>query len=126
MSDPLRGVVVSHGQVARALVDAVAKITGEDAALVAVSNQGCSRERLVEEIETAVASSPAVVFVDLPSGSCLQASAVYHRAHDDVSIVAGVNLAMLIDFVYHREVAPGEAAERAVTTGGRAVRVWGP
>ncbi|MEE8117537.1 MAG: hypothetical protein V3T28_10540 [Gemmatimonadales bacterium] len=126
MSEQLRGVVVSHGALASALVDAVGRITGETDALVPVSNDGCSRELLLEQLATAVGAQPAVVFVDLPSGSCLQASAAYLRTHDEVAVVVGVNLAMLIDFVYHREASPADAAQRAIATGERAMRVWGP
>jgi mannose/fructose-specific phosphotransferase system component IIA len=123
MSEPLRGVVVSHAHLAQALVEAVERITGRSDGLVAVSNAGCSRETLEALVADAVGDAPAVVFVDLPSGSCLQASAHYLHSHDNVAVVAGVNLAMLVDFLYHRDVSPREAAERAAATAGRAVRV---
>jgi len=123
MSDELRGVVVSHADLASALVEAVERITGRQDGLVAVSNTGCGRELLEQRVAEAVGDAPAVVFVDLPSGSCLQASAHYLQTHEDVAVVAGVNLAMLIDFLYHRDVTPREAAERAAETAARAVRV---
>jgi mannose/fructose-specific phosphotransferase system component IIA len=123
MSEPLRAVVVSHGALAQALVDAVAHITGLADGLVAVTNEGCDREALERRVAQAVGEAPAVVFVDLPSGSCLLASARYLRTHPGVAVVAGVNLPMLVDFVYHREVAPLAAAERAVATGARALKV---
>lgn len=122
MSEPLRGVVVSHAAAAAGLVDAVRQITGEQAALVPVSNDGCDGGMLAQRIAAAVASRPAVVFVDLPGGSCLQAAVRHMRSSAGVAVVAGVNLAMLLDFVYHRDLAPAEAARRAVETGGRAVR----
>ena len=123
MSDGLRGVVVSHAELASALVEAVERITGRRDGLVAVSNTGCGRELLEQRVGEAVGDEPAVVFVDLPSGSCLQASAHYLQTHEDVAVVAGVNLAMLIDFLYHRDVTPKEAAERAAATAARTVRV---
>jgi mannose/fructose-specific phosphotransferase system component IIA len=123
MSEPLRGVVVSHGEVAQALVEAVARITGQQDGLVAVSNRGCDRAALDRRVAEAVGDVPAVVFVDLPSGSCLLASAQYLHTHDNVACVAGVNLAMLVDFMYHRDATPAEAAERALATGGRAIKV---
>lgn len=123
MSEPLRGVVVSHAGVARALCEAVTRITGLGDDLVAVSNDGCDRHALEAQLARAVGDVPAVVFVDLPSGSCLLASAHYLRTHDRVAVVAGVSLPMLVDFVYHRDLSPGEAAERAVATGARALKV---
>jgi len=33
-----------------------------------------------------------------------------------------VNLAMLLDFVFHRDILPADAARRAVEAGGRAIR----
>ena len=123
MSELLRGVVVSHGDVAGALVEAVARITGQQDGLVAVSNRGCDRVALDRRVADAVGDVPAVVFVDLPSGSCLLASAQYLHTHENVACVAGVNLAMLVDFIYHRDATPAEAAERALATGGRAIKV---
>ncbi len=123
MSNPLQGVVVSHAKLAAALVDAVAEITGQADALVPVSNEGCSRTILSDRLKEAIHAAPSVVFVDLPGGSCLQAAIAYLRTHPDVAVVAGVNLAMLVDFVYHRDLTPAGAAQRATEVGGRAVRV---
>jgi mannose/fructose-specific phosphotransferase system component IIA len=123
MSEPLRGVVVSHAGLAEALLDALVHITGQSDGIVAVTNDGCDREALERRVDQAVGDAPAVVFVDLPSGSCLLASARYLRTHERVAVVAGVNLPMLVDFVYHRDAAPEAAAARAVEVGTRAVKV---
>jgi mannose/fructose-specific phosphotransferase system component IIA len=123
MSDALQGVVVSHAKLAAALVDAVREITGQDEALVPVSNEGCSRALLNGRLEDAVHATPSVVFVDLPGGSCMQAAIGYLRGHPHVAVVAGVNLAMLVDFVYHRDLSPAAAAQRAAEVGGRAVKL---
>lgn len=123
MSDLLRGVIVSHAAVAEALVGAVVAITGMEGALIAVSNEGCGTEALAERLAAAVGSGPAVLFVDLPGGSCLTSSARYARAHADIAVVTGVNLAMLLDFVFHRDVSPGDAAQRAVDAGAKAIRI---
>lgn len=122
MSD-LRGVIVSHAAVAQALVAAVTAITGIDGALTPVSNEGCGTEALAERLSQAVGRGPAVLFVDLPGGSCFTSSARLAKQHADLAVVTGVNLAMLLDFVFHRDVSPAEAARRAVDAGGKAIRV---
>ena len=123
MSSTLRGVIVSHAAVAQALVSAVTAITGIEGALTPVSNEGCGTEALAERLRQAVGEGPAVLFVDLPGGSCLTSSLRYAKQHADIAVVTGVNLAMLLDFVFHRDVPPVEAARRAVDAGAKAIRV---
>ncbi len=119
----LRGVVVGHGSIAASLVDAVARITGERDGLAAVSNDQCDRGSLEQRVADAVGDAPALVFVDLAAGSCLLAVLRRLRDRDDVRVVTGVNLAMLVDFMYHREVAPEAAARRAADSGVHSIKV---
>ena len=123
MSERLRGVVVCHGRLAGALVDAAEQISGVAGALEAVSNTGCDRDSLEERVASAVGAGPALVFVDLSSGSCLFAVLNRLRANALAKVVTGVNLAMLVDFVFHRELPLEEAATRAAVAGGKAIRV---
>jgi mannose/fructose-specific phosphotransferase system component IIA len=123
MSEPLTGVVVCHRDLAAALIGAAEEIAGVRGALVPVSNTGCDRGQLEERVRDAISGRPAVVFVDMPSGSCLLATLHRLRGAPDVAVVTGVNLAMLLDFLFHRELGPAEAAERAVQTGSRAIRI---
>jgi mannose/fructose-specific phosphotransferase system component IIA len=123
MSEPLRGVVVCHGRLAEALVEAAEQISGVTGALTAVSNTGCDRGTLEKRVDEAVSQGPAVVFVDLASGSCLFAVLNRLRASAAAKVVTGVNLAMLVDFVFHRTLPLDEAAARAAIAGGKAIRV---
>jgi mannose PTS system EIIA component len=123
MSDELHGVVVCHGRLAGALVDAAEQITGVTGALKAVSNTGCDRGALEERVAEAVGDGPAVVFVDLASGSCLFAVLNRLKATSTAKTVTGVNLAMLVDFVFHRTLPLEEAAARAAVAGTKAIRV---
>lgn len=117
----IRGVVVGHGTLAAALVDAVERIAGADSGLVAVSNTGCDRGTLEERIDEAVGGGPAVVFIDMPSGSCLFAAMHRLAAVTGVRVVTGVNLAMLLEFLFHREEPIDEVVAHVVEVGSRAV-----
>ena len=122
MSEELRGVVVCHGPLAGALVQAAEQISGLGDALIPVSNSGCDRDTLEDRILAAVDGHPAVVFVDLASGSCLVAVLKRLRSEQSVKVVTGVNLAMLVDFVFHRSLSPAEAATRAAAAGEKSIR----
>jgi mannose/fructose-specific phosphotransferase system component IIA len=123
MSEELRGVVVCHGTLAMALSQAAEQISGVAGALIPVTNSGCDREALEDRVLTAVDGRPAVVFVDLASGSCLFAVVKRLRSEESVKVVTGVNLAMLVDFVFHRSLAPEDAAARAAAAGAKAIGV---
>ena len=121
MTAELRGVVVGHGDLAAALVSAAEEISGIRGVLVAVSNRDCDRGVLEERVREAVGGSPALVFVDLPSGSCFFAAMRGLNGLTDAQVIAGVNLSMLVDFVFHREAGLAAAVQRARDIGGKAI-----
>ena len=123
MSEELLGVVVCHASLAGALVQAAEQISGISDALVPVSNTGCDRDTLEERVLAALRGRPAVVFVDLASGSCSFAVLKRLRGEPLVKVVTGVNLAMLVDFVFHRTLSPDEAAARAMAAGEKSIRI---
>lgn len=123
MSEELLGVVVCHGPLAGALVQAAEQISGVQGALVPVSNTGCDREALEQRVLSAVNEKPALVFVDLASGSCSFAVLRRLRGVPSVKVVTGVNLAMLVDFVFHRSLPPEDAAARVVAAGERSIGI---
>ena len=120
------GVVVAHGGLARALVEAVEGISGVRGALVPVSNADCTPEELERRVSERVGSAPAVVFIDMASGSCAFAGRKAARAVEDAAVVTGVSLPMLLDFVFHRDMTPEELAARVVGKGKDAARALPP
>jgi mannose/fructose-specific phosphotransferase system component IIA len=121
MSGRVLGVVVGHGGVAPALVAAAEEISGIRGSLVPVTNTGADREVLEQRVVEAVGSHSAIVFVDMPSGSCLFAAMRRLAARPDVKVITGVNLVMLLDFLFHLDLPLGEIAHRAAETGAKAI-----
>jgi mannose/fructose-specific phosphotransferase system component IIA len=113
-----RGIVVAHGNMAEGLVDAARKISGvEDGVLIPVSNQGKSPPALQEEIDRLLEEGAAVVFTDLPSGSCALAARMCCRAHPSQALITGVNLPILLDFLFNRHLPMTELVPRLVSKG---------
>jgi len=109
----LRGVVVAHGEVAVALVRVVEGITGITGALTGISNDGCAPPQLEAKIREAIGPEGAMVFADLEGGSCAFAGRCAGRERSLV-VITGVNLPMLIDFVFHRGMEVEALAQRLV------------
>jgi mannose/fructose-specific phosphotransferase system component IIA len=119
----LTGAVVGHGALAAALIDAVERIAGPETGLVAISNTDCDRDTLERRIIEAAGAGPAIVFIDMPSGSCMFAAMHRLGELDTVRLVTGVNLAMLLEFVFHRDDPLDDVAARVADAGTGAIGV---
>jgi mannose/fructose-specific phosphotransferase system component IIA len=121
--NPTLGVVVGHGEMAQGLIDAVRRIAGDAAdALIAISNEGKSPAELKADLDRIVDGAPALVFTDLPSGSCGLAALSCCRGSESRAVVCGVNLPILLDFVFHRDVPLDELVSRLVEKGREGIR----
>ena len=122
----VRAIVAGHGDFAEGLVSAVAQITGRGEGFVALSNRGLSAEdveqRMREQLE---ATGARVIFTDLPAGSATIAARRLMRGRSDIILVTGANLAALLDFVFHGEMPPADAARQAADRGRASVTVAG-
>ena len=114
----VRGVVLAHGTMAQGLVDAVGRISGvTDDALVGISNDGKSPDMLQSEVEDLLGQGPIIIFTDLPSGSCAVTARICCQAEREVAIISGVNLPVLLDFVFHRDLELGDLVPRLLAKG---------
>lgn len=120
---PVRGIVVAHGTMAHGLVDAVRRIAGStaDEALLPLSNEGLGPPDLRDAVERLAGDGPTIVFADLLSGSCGMAAMVIARNSDRRAVVCGVNLPILLDFVFHRDLPLQELVPRLVGKGREAI-----
>lgn len=119
----VKGIVVSHGTMAQGLIDAVRRIAGGAAdALVPLSNEGMAPADLQGALEELAGDDPTVIFADLISGSCGMAGMVCLRHSDCRAVVCGVNLPILLDFVFHQEMPLSELVPRLVDKGKDGIR----
>lgn len=116
---PVRGIILAHGAMADGLIDAVAKIAGleDEGALVALSNEGRSPDALQVELDALLDDEPAVVFTDLAQGSCALTAQVCCRGSADRAVIFGVNLPLLLDFVFHRDLPLSRLVPRLLEKG---------
>lgn len=120
-------LLVTHGRMGEALLESARMISGNgDGArtLPFMPGQG------VEDLEAAVRStladmSPAegtLVLVDLPGGSPARVGAMIAAEHQEVEVVAGVNLPMLVEVLLMKDcMGARELAEHAGQAGGEGI-----
>ena len=119
----VRGIVLAHGLLAKGLVDAVRKISGADEGLIIpVSNEGKSPQTLQEELGKLLEGGPVIVFTDLPSGSCALVARTCCRGDAGQVVVSGVNLPILLDFVFNHHLPLRELVPRLLSKGMGSVR----
>lgn len=115
---PARGILLAHGVMAEGIVDAVRQITGaETDALLSLSNRGLSPEVLAQRIRDRVGGGPAILFTDMPNGSCGFAARLLVRDQPNVVVISGVNLPVLLEFVMHRDLPLEELVPRLLAKG---------
>jgi len=108
---------------AQGLVDAVRRIAGGAAdALVPISNEGLSPADLQAALREHAGEGPSIVFTDLLSGSCAMAAMVCCRGSARQAVVCGVNLPVLLDFVFHTDLPLDELVPRLVGKGREGIR----
>ena len=119
----VRGIVVAHGNMADGLIDAVRRIAGGAAdSLLPISNEGRSPQQLRSALQDLAEEGPVVVFADMLSGSCGMAAFASCRDTEQGAVVCGVNLPVLLDFVFHRDLPMEELVPRLVEKGRDGIR----
>jgi PTS system N-acetylgalactosamine-specific IIA component len=111
MNSGARAVLVGHAEFATGMVSAVEQICGRGGLLIPLSN-GELDSAAIEELVAGVLSESGVrvVFSDVPAGSATMAVRRLQRSMPDLTLIAGVNLAILLEFVQN----PGDPNQRAV------------
>jgi mannose/fructose-specific phosphotransferase system component IIA len=102
------GILVAHAGLAFELRAAAEVIAGPAGDLVCLSNRDRHPDLLAGDVARALdgLGPEAMILVDLAGGSCLSAALRACRGRRGVSIVAGVNLPALLDYLQKRDSLP--------------------
>jgi mannose/fructose-specific phosphotransferase system component IIA len=120
----VRALVLTHGNLGAELVKVVEMILGPVDGLEHGSNSGKSAVDLGAEVRDwlAASSDTAVILVDDYAGSCAtcaQLALSECPEHEQVAVICGVNLAMLLGFVTWRDSSDYEDLVRRIINKGR-------
>ncbi len=118
-------LLITHADLAEALVRAAEKVYGPIEDVDRLSNEGLSRVALEREIVERVEKWPhgGIVLIDFWGGSCFTCGMSAARGRE-VVVVTGVNLPALLDFLHNRDSYPVvELAERIRSKGQESFRL---
>lgn len=122
-------VVVTHGKFASGLIDAARLIVGEQKFLSFVSlTEKDSVEGLKAEVEAAIAgfedTEGTLLLVDLPGATPFNVCAQLALTNENITVVTGVNLPMLLEVSLSREMySYAELVNLAKSSGITGIRV---
>lgn len=107
MSDRF-GVIVAHGAFGEGLLSALTRVVGPQSNLIAISNDGLDCETLEARIGEILAEEgdgrESFLFIDLDGGSCCQAARRLLDRNRVAAVFCGVNLPLLIEFVFLQDL----------------------
>jgi PTS system mannose-specific IIA component len=102
-----RGILITHGPIGAAIIEAVRGIIGTDEGLYALSVNEFSALDLTRKLEKLIDDSDdgdgVILMASLKGGSCWNVSAMSSRHRRNVRTLSGVNLPMVLSFITKRE-----------------------
>jgi len=106
MTVPL--LIVTHGALGRALVEAAREVSGDVSGIEQLSNEDMSAESLAEAIHGRLEHWPSggIVLCDLPGGSTHTRAMAAARGVPGVEVITGGNLPMLLFYLSRRDELP--------------------
>jgi len=114
-------LVITHGGIAQAVIDAASRITGEMEGIHTFSCDGLRlrdmRERILDVADTI--SDGLFILVCVRGGSVWNAAVSVANEKDDVEVISGLNLAMLLSFITKREQLTFSKLKEALLEDGR-------
>jgi mannose/fructose-specific phosphotransferase system component IIA len=98
-------LLITHGNLAGGLKDAVEQMLGKQEGFLTLSNSGLAGKDLVDRINQILEEQnhpTAILFTDIYGGSCWRSSRFVASQNSKVALITGVNLPMLLTFFTNR------------------------
>ena len=110
-------ILTGHGQFAPGLASAIAMVAGDQPAFTVVPFEGDQAASYGEDLRAAITAmreecDGVLVFTDLLGGTPFNQSMMIAQDVDNVEVLTGTNLPMVIELLFLRELG-----EQAVTVG---------
>jgi len=119
------GLIVTHGRLGEIFVEETVRITGHTERLDAMRTDGLSAGEITARVRDWIGDDPWVVFTDSKGTAPTIRSQAAIRPGQVV--ISGVNLGMLLSFIFHRETQTvEELAVRLIRDGHRCQEVLWP
>ena len=126
INTPARTLVITHGAIGTELKNVVEMILGPVEGLEAMTNSGKSGPEINQDVATWLDECcteslqvPSLIMIDDYAGSCATAAQLAARGRENVAIISGVNLAMMLGFVTWRDSSDFDELVRKVVQKGR-------
>lgn len=116
-------ILTGHGQFSTGLASAIDMVAGEQPAFAIVPFEGDHAAEYGDELRTAIEKMHAecegmLVFVDLLGGTPFNQAMMISQDLDNIEVVTGTNLPMLLELVLTRDGADlSDLADQAVAVG---------
>lgn len=126
INKPARSLIITHGAIGLELKNVVEMILGPTDGLDAMTNSGKAGPEItsdivswLEEGDSDPEPSSCLILIDDYAGSCATSAQFASRGRENVAIISGVNLAMILGFVTWRESSDFDELVRKVVQKGR-------
>ena len=101
-----KAIIITHGNLGEALLTTTGKIIGELDGVKTISNENTSLKDLISMLEIAAddwKDEDVLFMVDFCGGSCWHAAQVVKRTRENIALLSGVNLPILLAYFNKRE-----------------------
>lgn len=102
----ISGIILTHGPIASAIIKSAETILGKVDNIYPLSTTGFSLRDLVAKLDEIIANeksdSGILIMASLKGGTCWNAAVAVARKNENIKVVSGVNLPMIISFVTKR------------------------